>query len=134
MGSEPFWRRKYSKYFLGQIKTKNFSWNVRHIHIYILGYIDSIATSKIFWPILWSTYLPNGSQIILFGNAKSHKLSENDHIFLKNLLITIYLLPAKRIASFEKKGIHRFSQCARTDLNKRFLPKAITTIGWKGTP
>ena len=65
----------------------------------------SIATSKFFWPILWSTYLPNGSQIILFGNAKSHKLSENDHIFLKNLLITIYLLPAKRIASFEKKGI-----------------------------
>ena len=25
-------------------------------------------------------------------------------------------------------------QCARTDLNKRFLPKPMTTTGWKGTP
>ena len=108
MGSEPFWRRKYSKYFLGQIKTKNFSWNVRHIHIYILGYIDSIATSKIFWPILWSTYLPNGSQIILFGNAKSHKLSENDHIFLKNLLITILSIACQKNCLVWKKKRNRF--------------------------
>ena len=26
------------------------------------------------------------------------------------------------------------SQCARTDLNKRFLPKPMTTTGWKETP
>ena len=26
------------------------------------------------------------------------------------------------------------TQCARTDLNKRFLPKPMTTTGWKGTP
>ena len=26
------------------------------------------------------------------------------------------------------------SQCARMDLNKRFLPKPMTTTGWKGTP
>ena len=26
------------------------------------------------------------------------------------------------------------TQCARTDLNKRFLPKPMTTKGWKGTP
>ena len=25
-------------------------------------------------------------------------------------------------------------QCARTVLNKRFLPKPMTTTGWKGTP
>ena len=27
-----------------------------------------------------------------------------------------------------------WSQCARTDLNKRFLPKPMTTTGWKVTP
>ena len=27
----------------------------------------------------------------------------------------------------------RQSQCPRTDLNKRFLPKPMTTTGWKGT-
>ena len=26
------------------------------------------------------------------------------------------------------------TQCARTDLNKRFLPKPMTTTGWKGPP
>ena len=26
------------------------------------------------------------------------------------------------------------AQCARMDLNKRFLPKPMTTTGWKGTP
>ena len=26
------------------------------------------------------------------------------------------------------------TQCARTDLNKRFFPKLMTTTGWKGTP
>ena len=31
--------------------------------------------------------------------------------------------------------VHRYiAQCARTDLNKRFLPKQMTTTGWKGTP
>ena len=28
----------------------------------------------------------------------------------------------------------QYTQCARTDLNKRFLPKPMTTTGWKGTP
>ena len=26
------------------------------------------------------------------------------------------------------------SHCPRTDLSKRFLPKPVTTTGWKGTP
>ena len=30
--------------------------------------------------------------------------------------------------------LHGWSQCARMDLNKRFLPKPMTTTGWKGTP
>ena len=30
--------------------------------------------------------------------------------------------------------ISNASQCARMDLNKRFLPKPMTTTGWKGTP
>ena len=28
----------------------------------------------------------------------------------------------------------KMSQCPRTDLSKRFLPKQMTTTGWKGTP
>ena len=36
----------------------------------------------------------------------------------------------------DKGGIisEDISQCARTDLNKRFLPKPMTITGWKGTP
>ena len=30
--------------------------------------------------------------------------------------------------------ILHLTQCARMDLNKRFLPKPMTTTGWKGTP
>ena len=34
---------------------------------------------------------------------------------------------------FISKGLY-CTQCPRTDLNKRFLPKPMTTTGWKGTP
>ena len=30
--------------------------------------------------------------------------------------------------------LHAESQCPRMDLSKRFLPKQMTTTGWKGTP
>ena len=37
--------------------------------------------------------------------------------------------------SLEKLSIlASWAQCPRTDLSKRFLPKQMTTTGWKGTP
>ena len=30
--------------------------------------------------------------------------------------------------------VNNRAQCPRTDLGKRFLPKPMTTTGWKGTP
>ena len=45
----------------------------------------------------------------------------------QNKIVELQILP---------KWTNKFvrSQCARSDLNKRFLPKPMTTTGWKGTP
>ena len=60
-----------------------------------------------------------------------------------NLLLAIfrliYLICLPSMISFVRKSDIPNSkvsppQCARTDLNKRFLPKPMTTTGWKVTP
>jgi hypothetical protein len=65
---------------------------------------------------LWGTYLPNGSQIILFGNAKSHKLSENKWSYFSKESIDhdfIYCLPKELPRMKEKKGIDSCSMKIR---------------------
>ena len=51
----------------------------------------------------------------------------------KTLTKTSSQIPFQKIV-ISGKIIWNIAQCAGTDLNKRFLPKPMTTTGWKETP
>ena len=63
----------------------------------------------------------------------------NDAISFKSIFVFIHLINIAN--SYQKPIILSLkppplpsSQCPRTNLNKRFLPKPMTTTGWKETP
>ena len=59
-------------------------------------------------------------------------------ICIMNPVVKFSILGHKTNYDFYKVRVSKIiscrSQCARTDLNKRFLPKPMTTTGWKVTP
>ena len=133
------WIIGYTKKFLMHFNSKHYClvglnggftayWLSIHINI-VTGLLISIELP--FFP------LPIHKMTTIF--------TQNDHFF-SNLTILILFLShleinhvihilcrVKTASNWNEKSSDK-TQCARTDLNKRFLHKPMTTTGWKETP